>query len=59
MKEFIKENFGVVLAVVTSVALVGIVSVIVATGGTADKAVNSTFDAAVDRLEAELEFDGE
>lgn len=59
MKEFIKENFGIIYTVITSIALITIVSVILATGGSADKAMNGIFDSAIDRLEAELESEGE
>lgn len=59
MKEFIKENFGIIYQVVIGVGLISIVSLIIATGGTADKATNGIFDKAVDVMEAELESDGE
>ena len=59
MKEFIKENFGIIYTVITSMALITIVSAILATGGTADKAMTGIFDSAVERLEAELESEGE
>lgn len=59
MKEFLKENFDIIYTVVTSIALIGIVSVMVATGGTADKAMNRIFDSAVEQLESQLESEGE
>ena len=59
LRDVLTEAVGVITGLIIAIGFIGIISVMIVTGGTADKAVNGIFDTAIDRLEAELESDGE